>query len=696
VNRATGLALSLLLLAVPAAAQDASKKGPPAFVPLESAAAGAQLRAAAGLARAGKTAEAVEAYQAVSDGPLATMLAAHDRDRDTLEQAGERAQREVASLPALRDAHRARYGATAAKLLAAALDRGDTRGLRDLNTRFPLTDAGGAAGLMLARAAWRAGEAGECLGLLDRMESLQGDGPPAGYGKADLLALRASAAAATGDADLLAATARAAAAALPGDEALAARIAAARAAVAPAGPKGPGGRLVVRWTWRPAEEDLPETDDGSRTALIPTGFPPPPNHLLAVSGDRVFWADRFRVTSLDLATGRVLARSVPLAEGFRPAAPGEAHEGETFAPAADGRFVVCPLDLPEGSATGGRAGTLNLFDRDLRLLARRGGDADLEHPAMRRRFVFHGRPLLLGDRVYCAATEAGAEAGAGGDVRTHVLAFRRDGLEPIWDAFVAYGMGIRRPEVAPAGSLAERHGRLYFATNTGLEACLDARTGAVLWAHRYRTPEAAQVPRLASTPDQTTTPPLWYESPPVFSGDLVAFAARDSYTIDFMYQRPLRGSGPGRWDAGYLRNEGFERPRQDTEAMTAGWILPGPAGTFFLAGQAAHREAAPLLQRDLATPREDPILWRAALEELQVVGLPVRAADALWAATDKAVYRVPFPASDAAERVAVFPASGRDAPVPSPGNLLVLPDAVLSVHDDGIICFGPPPPTTPR
>jgi outer membrane protein assembly factor BamB len=277
-----------------------------------------------------------------------------------------------------------------------------------------------------------------------------------------------------------------------------------------------------------------------------------------------------------------------------------------------------------------------------------------------------------------------------------VLAFRRDGLEPLWDTFVSYGIGIRRSDVAPAGSISERHGRLYFATHTGLEACLDARTGSVLWAHRYRTPEGPQVPRLASTPDQTLAASLWYESPPVFSGDLVAFAARDSYSLDFVHQRPRRGDPPGFADAGYLRNIGLERPRLDTEAMTVGWVLAGPGWTFFQAGQTASREAAPLVQRDLSPGSVNPILWRAALEELQVVGLPVRASDAIYAATDKAVYRVLFPSPDAVERIAVIPAPRLDDPRPSPGNLLVLPDRILTVHDDGVMCFGPAPPTTPR
>jgi hypothetical protein len=667
---------ALALLAMLALPQDPARKGPPAFVPAESPAVTAQLRGAADMAREGRTAEAVEAYQAVVDGPLATRLAAHDRDRDTLEQARERALREVGASPELRGAHRRRFEETASRLLASALPSGDVRGLRETFVRFPPTDAGAAAGLALARSAWRAGDAEECLGLLDRLLDLHGAAP-----SAEVLALRAAAAAATGDGDLLEETARAAAA-LGANAALSERIAAARAALAPPGPPGPRGPLVLLWKWMPADDDRPGPEDGTRRPLVPDGFPPPPDHLLAVSGDRVYWTDRFRVTALDLATGQPVARSTPLAEGFRPAAPTEEHDGETFAPAADGRGVVAALDLPEGF--GRRTGTLSLFDRDLRLLARRGGDADLEAPAMARRFVFHGRPLLLGDRVFCAATESSSvAAAAAGDVRTHVLAFRRDGLVPLWDAFVAYGSGVINSAIAPAGTLAHRHGRLYLATHTGLEACLDARTGALLFAHRYRTPEIAPTERLAPGPDRTLDPRLWYESPPVFSGNLVAFAPRDSYSVDFVLQRPARN--------GYVRDLEHQRSRHDVEDMNVGWVLGGPRGTFFLAGQVAGREAAPLVQRDLDPAREDPIPWRAALMEPEVAGLPVRAADGIYVATGKAIYRVLHPAPDAAERIAVLPPRDPEDPRPSPGNLLVLPDRILSVHDDGVMCFGTAP-----
>jgi hypothetical protein len=698
VDRALPLAALLLLAVAPATAQDAAKKGPPAFVPLESPAVTSQLRAAAALVSAGKAAEAVEAYQAVVDGPLGNRLAVCDTNRDTLEQARERAHREMSSSPALVLACGKRFEETAAHLLASALADSDGHSLREVFLRFPLTDSGARAGLMLARNAWRAGDAEDCLGLLDRLLDLRGAGLPAAAPAADVLALRAAAAAAAGDGDLLAATERAAAA-LGGDATVSGggrlrdHIAGARASLAPPGPPGPRGPLVLLWQWMPEEapEDSPEP--GSQGPLVQSERPPPPpDHLLAVAGGRVYWTDPWGVTAIDLATGGFVTKSAPVSPGRLPP-PGRSHEGETFAPAADGAGVVAALDLPpETSATNRRLGTLDLFDADLRLLARRGGEADIEHPEMSRRFVFHGRPLLVGDRVYCAATEAvppGEQAA--GDVRTHVIAFHRAGLEPAWDTFVAYGSGIHLSDVAPAGSIAQRHGRLYLATQTGLEACLEARTGAVLWAHRYRTPEMAPTPRLMPGPDGTMTPFLWYESPPVFSGDLVAFAPRDSYSIDFVYQRPVRGTGE-------IREMEHERPRRDLEDMHALWVLAGPGGRFFLAGMTARLEAAPLVLRDLRTrdedgkPVNDPIPWRGALMERTVTGLPVRAADGLYAATEKAVYFLPFPGPDGAvERIAVVPPPDADNPRPSTGNLLVLRDRILSVHNDGILCFGPAP-----
>jgi hypothetical protein len=709
---ATALLLTAFLF--PAAAQDASKKGPPAFVPLESAAATARLEAAAAAVRAGDVEGAVATYQEVVDGPLADRLASSALRGPSLEQARERAHRECAASPALAKACRKRFEDTAARLLSDAVAASDLRGLREVFTRFPLTDAGVRAGILLARSAWRSGDAEECLGLLDRLLDLHASGLPPGAPGADAVALRAAAAAAAGDGALLEETAAAAArlgadAPVSDGGTLGARIAAARAALAPPGPPGPRGPLVLLWQWMPEEPEEPAEDPededprgrrgrGPAPAAAGEALPEAPDHLVAVAGGRVYWADRFRVTALDLATGKPVAMSLPASAAPLAGGPGPEHEGETFAPAADGAGVVAALDLASGSAGLRRAGSLGLFDLDLRLRARRGGPADIEHPGMSRRYVFHGRPLLVGDRVYCAATEA-FQAGteSAGDVRTHVLAFGRAGLEPAWDTFVAYGSGIRESDVAPAGSLAHRHGRLYFTTQTGLAACLDARTGAVLWAHRYRTPEMAPAARLMSTPDRTLDPVLWYESPPVFSGNLVAFAPRDSYSVEFVFQRPLR-------ETGEIRRAEYERPRFDTEDMTVLWVLPGPSGMFFLAGKTsdqAVRSAAPLVLRDLGGGDEgkgNPIPWRAALEENAVVGLPVRAADALYAATPKALYRVPFPGDGAAERLAVLPAPDPSRPRPSPGNLVVLPDRILSVHDDGVMCFGPAPrpPAPPK
>jgi hypothetical protein len=700
------LLLVLLLAASPASAQDAARKGPPAFVPLESPEAGAALRAAAALVREGRIDDAVDAYQVVIDGPLALRLAAAEggrAHRDTLEQSRERAQRELSLAPALLAAHRKRFEPNAAGLLDAALAAGDARGIRETFARFPLTVAGGRAGALLARAAHRRGDSGECLGILDRLRDLYADAAPAGTTLPDLLALQATAAAATGDLDLLDRVEREARAL--GAAALAAPVAGrslqehvdeARRAAAPALPVGPRGPLVLRWQWMPAPVDSPYEDP--EQALPPAyqgDFPAAADHSVAVSGGRVYWTDRLRVTCLDLDTGATRAVSVPVSAGRTDAAPGREHRGDFFAPAAaDGRLVA-PLDLPDGAQSGRRAGTLNLFDENLRLLARRGGVGDLEHPEFARRFVFHGRPLLAGDCVYVSATETPADGDhAAGDVRTHVLAFRRADLEPLWDTFLAYGSGIHDADVAPPGSPALRHGRLYLATHTGLEACLEARTGAVLWARRYRTPELPPVLRLGNTPDLTMSPVLWHDCPPAFSGELVAFAPRDSYSIDFLSQRPMRrprsSESPEVDDNGRVLGLEHPRPRLDSAAMTALWVLSGPEGRFFLAGQSAGPEEPPLHLRDLRESVAEAVPWRGPVMESTVVGLPARTADAVYVATEKAIYRVPYPGGDGdVERLAAIPPRDPEKPRPSPGNLVVLPDRVLSVSDDGILCWGP-------
>ena len=140
-------------------------------------------------------------------------------------------------------------------------------------------------------------------------------------------------------------------------------------------------------------------------------------------------------------------------------------------------------------------------------------------------------------------------------------------------------------------------GRLYFATHTGLQACLDASGGALLWARRYRNPEMAPTPRLGNRPDATMAPELWHHCPPATSGEFVAFAPRDSYTIDFLRRRPLPD--------GRLLMDECSRPRQDASAMTTLWVIGGPAERGLDRANWTHEELAdhPLKTKGIRTSR---------------------------------------------------------------------------------------------
>jgi hypothetical protein len=143
---------------------------------------------------------------------------------------------------------------------------------------------------------------------------------------------------------------------------------------------------------------------------------------------------------------------------------------------------------------------------------------------------------------------------------------------------------------------------------------------------------------------------------------------------------------------GSVRGDWRGRPRHDSEDLTVHWVLPGPGGSFFQAGRAG-RLASPLVLRNLQSSSGDSqVTWRGAVMERDILGLPVRTAGALYAATAKAVYRIPYPGRDGeVERLAAIPRSGADGdPLPRPGNLLVLPDRILSVSNQGVLCFGPP------
>jgi hypothetical protein len=179
-------------------------------------------------------------------------------------------------------------------------------------------------------------------------------------------------------------------------------------------------------------------------------------------------------------------------------------------------------------------------------------------------------------------------------------------------------------------------------------------------------------------------PLLWHESPVAFSGEFLAVAPRNSYFLDFLRQRPDPASGS-------VLLDDYSRPRRDGADMMTLWVVPGPPGTFFLAGQSGGPEEAPLMLRDLDPGAREAVRARYALMETAIAGLPAVADGALYAATGKALYRIPLGGRDGeVERLAAIPVREEGEPLPSPGNLVVLPDRVLSVADDGILCFGPP------
>jgi hypothetical protein len=681
---AFALFLAVLLPSATVRGEDGpDTSGPPAFVPLLDDAAGASIRDAREAAEEGRADAAAVRYQAILEGPSATRLVPLTRsDGRTLEQVRERCLREMSRLPDVLAAWRRRHDAACDEALANALRRGDRRMLRQLWIRSPLASAGARAGIHLAREEYRLGNASEALGILDRLFDLWPTGDVGGVPRASLHRLQAAAARLCGEEELFAvAAAGADVGGSGGGDLVDLRALPTTPPVA-----GPRGLVVRRWTWKPEDSAF---GGGARERarghpLTWTSLPAGQDHMVAVRDGVVYWTDRHRVTAISLVTGKELGRSLPVS-GLRDENRFEdPYRGESFAPAADEHGIVTPLNDPQSAMGAPRVGTLRAFDRDIRLIHLRGGRAD-PIEAFREQFVFHGRPLIVGDRVYVSATATGVDdPGIILDVRSFLMCFRRSDLEPLWATFLCYAGGVQFSSVGPGGSPMEHHGRLYVTTNTGLNACVDARSGEILWARLYRVPEPpASASRFTATTDGMETPLLWPESPPVVSGGLVAFAPRNSYEIEFCLLRPHPLDGT-------VLASGRLRPRLDRDDLTVLWVLPGPGESFFLAGKAGP-EGVPLLLRDLAAEsREDgaPIRWRGALMEDTVVGLPARTADAVYAVTDKALYRVPYPGKDGGiEILYTFdPALHGD---PAPGNLVIAGDRILSVSEEGILCFGP-------
>lgn len=135
-------------------------------------------------------------------------------------------------------------------------------------------------------------------------------------------------------------------------------------------------------------------------------------------------------------------------------------------------------------------------------------------------------PLAIGDRLYVAGTVYR------GNYHHYLVCLDKWTGSLLWSTFVAFGQnelnmfGNPIKESIPS-PVAESDGVLYFSTNLGVVAAVEAATGSPLWISEYE-----QIPMTIAQSQMTfEREPGFMNRAPVIAGDRVIAAPMDSYEV---------------------------------------------------------------------------------------------------------------------------------------------------------------------
>lgn len=235
-----------------------------------------------------------------------------------------------------------------------------------------------------------------------------------------------------------------------------------------------------------------------------------------------------------------------------------------------------------------------------------------------------GAPLVRGDRIYAGASYTE------GTFHTLLIAVDRSTGALLFSTPVSNGQqelnlfGRQLQENAPT-PIAEADGVLYYGTNLGVVAAIDALLGCPLWATAY---EVVQIP---STYFWYEAPRRWAlaeNSPAVVAGDLLLVAPTDGTRLLALE----RASGRLRWSHPYRGRDGL-----DSRPVT---LLGADAGHAFITGDGVK---AIWLQDDPARGRKaGTVAWPSTpFPDGEVVaGRGLIAHDSLWVPTLNRIFRI--------------------------------------------------------
>jgi outer membrane protein assembly factor BamB/outer membrane protein assembly factor BamD (BamD/ComL family) len=307
-----------------------------------------------------------------------------------------------------------------------------------------------------------------------------------------------------------------------------------------------------------------------------------------------------------------------------------------------------------------------------RLLWRRGGNdkaKDLEG-----RLSYHGAPVVSGNRLYSGATHWKT---ATDQVDHYIVCLDASTGEMIWHRQLCSGIQElnlfnNNTRESVGSSLTLSRDRLYYCSNLGVAACVDASDGGVLWARRYPAFETQPVTDPYDLPRQpmywANNPILAWSNPkdgstfvlltPLDSPYLLCLSGedgsilwkyscfRDGETPDVHYRRPV-----------YLRH-----------------LLGVREGVVYLSGTELVALEVPSMKR---------AMHRAEVKPGHPAGRGLVAADGIYVPTTSHLLRFSLK-TDAEDGKQAW---RWDDPSRMPGNLLIVDGALVTAGSERLTIF---------
>ena len=246
------------------------------------------------------------------------------------------------------------------------------------------------------------------------------------------------------------------------------------------------------------------------------------------------------------------------------------------------------------------------------------------HPdgAKLRELTVIGAPLVRGDRLYVGATRSE------GAFHNRVVAFDRFTGRLIFDTRISYGQQElnlfgRQLQEAAGTPVAEADGVLYYGTNQGVFAAIDAVLGTPLWATTYPVVDIPSTYLWFEAPRRW---PRFANAPPLVTDDFVITAPSDSTRLLVLH----RSSGRIAWSKSFVGDSEFGFvPRVLQGADNERIYVSGESGVAALRLRASGRRPA------------GSIAWLQRLPDNggQGGGRGMLAQDGLWIPTYSSVHR---------------------------------------------------------